>query len=52
MKKKIEYSPQERKWYTCPHCGAKLAAFDKQAISEDVFIKCRICKNEIEIVIK
>lgn len=50
--KKIRYKPQERKWYTCPECGAKLAVFDSGAVSKDVFIKCRICKNEIEIKIK
>lgn len=49
--KKIKLPPLERKWYRCPICGAKLAVFFNTAKCADVFIKCRVCKNEIEIKI-
>ena len=49
--KKIKYPPLERKWYKCPNCGTKLAIYDNTAKSEGVYVKCRGCKNEVEIKI-
>lgn len=50
--KKLKRPPLERMWYRCPHCGAKLAVYDNTASSAGVFIKCRTCKQEVEITIK
>lgn len=49
--RKLKYPPLERKWFKCPHCNTKLAVVDNTAKSNGVFIKCRVCKNEIEIKI-
>lgn len=50
--KKIEYPPLKRKWHRCPVCGTKLAIIDNTTECRNLFIKCRTCKNEIEINIK
>lgn len=47
--KKIKYPPLERKWYKCPACGAKLAIMDNTTACRHLFVKCRVCKKEIEI---
>lgn len=49
MMKKLQLPPLVRKWYKCPVCGTKLAICDNTAKSHGVYIKCRVCKNEIEI---
>lgn len=36
-------------WYYCPKCGQKLLLHEEGAKSEKVFLKCKRCKNEIEI---
>lgn len=33
----------------CPYCGCKLAIADNTAKCEGIYIKCRVCKREIEI---
>ena len=39
-----------KKWYKCPLCGCKLAKYDPlEAICSGVYIKCRQCKEIIEI---
>lgn len=48
MKNK-QYPPLKRKWYPCPHCGIKLALVGENAKCENIYIKCRACKNEVEI---
>ena len=47
--KKLRCPPLERKWYTCPICKTKLAIVDNTTKSNNVFVKCRTCKNEVEI---
>lgn len=49
--KKIRIPPIERQWYKCPKCGAKLAIIDNVTHCSHLFIKCRVCKNEIEVKI-
>lgn len=49
---KIKEIPITRKWYCCPVCGTKLFVYDNTAKTSGVFMKCRTCKNEIEIKIK
>lgn len=44
------------KWYICPECQKegriiKLARYEESTISEKVYVRCRYCKNEIEIKI-
>ena len=51
MVRKIRVPPLERRWYKCPKCGAKLAIVDNTTRCNDLFIKCRVCKNEIEVKI-
>ena len=43
--------PVRREWFHCPICNTKLAVFDNAAQSNGVFVKCKTCKNEIEIKI-
>ncbi|MCM1276051.1 MAG: hypothetical protein NC299_11930 [Lachnospiraceae bacterium] len=41
------------KWYYCPRCGNKVAKYDPlQAICSAVYVKCRLCKNIVEIKCK
>lgn len=42
---------EDKKWYTCPHCGKKILLYGPLARSEKVYIKCKNCKKEIEIKI-
>lgn len=41
-----------RKWYKCPVCGKNLIIYDNTAKCSGVFLKCKECKNEIEIKIE
>lgn len=49
--KKIKYPPLERKWYRCPNCGTKLAIIDNTTKCNDLYIKCRTCKEEVKVEI-
>lgn len=49
--KKLSKPPLERKWYQCPKCGTKLLIYDNAAQSRGIYIKCKNCKNEIEVKI-
>lgn len=40
------------KWYKCPVCGQKILKISKLAQSKGLYIKCKKCKNEIEIKIE
>lgn len=43
---------QEKKWYDCPKCGKKLLKYDDEKVkSAQVYIKCKNCKEEVEIKI-
>jgi transcription elongation factor Elf1 len=43
---------EEKKWYVCPHCGKNLLKYNPQmAKSERVYLKCKNCKEEVEIKI-
>lgn len=42
----------ERKWYRCPNCGKNLIVYDNTAVSKGVFIKCKSCGRQVEIIIK
>ena len=40
-------------WYPCPICGQKLLLYDeKYGKSEKLYVKCKKCKKEIEIIIE
>lgn len=41
-----------KEWYSCPICRKKVAMIDKSKDIEGVFVKCPMCKNEIEITNK
>ena len=42
-----------KKWYLCPICGQKLLLYDeKYGKSKKVYVKCKNCKKEIEIIIE
>nr|DAZ69353.1 MAG TPA: Transcription initiation factor IIE, alpha FINGER, Transcription [Caudoviricetes sp.] len=49
MMKTLKKPSLTRKWYECPVCQKKLLIYDNTAKSSGVFIKCKTCKNEIEI---
>lgn len=39
-----------KKWFLCPLCGKKILKYDEvKGKSENLYIKCKSCKNEIEI---
>lgn len=40
------------KWFKCPVCGQRLLKYNEKAISKNIYIKCKKCKKEIEIIIK
>lgn len=47
---KLKETPVERRWFYCPECGTKLLIYDNTArMSGGIFIKCRVCKKEVEI---
>ena len=37
------------KWYTCPICQNHLLKVEDDFEAEGVYIKCKKCKNDIEI---
>lgn len=42
-----------QKWYYCPKCGNKLAKYEPlNAVCKGVFVKCRLCKDIVEIKLK
>lgn len=49
---KIKEIPIKKEWYRCPYCGTKLFVYDNTAKASGIFMKCRTCKNEIEVKIK
>lgn len=38
-----------RDWYRCPHCGKNLVIYDNTANCSGVFMKCKNCRQEVEI---
>lgn len=36
-------------WYRCPVCGQKILKIKENAKASKLYIKCKRCKNEIEI---
>lgn len=42
----------KQKWYRCPICNKKILKYEKEANSKGLFIKCKRCKEIIEIVIE
>lgn len=38
-----------KEWFVCPICGFKLLMVDNTKKIEGVYLKCKKCKNEIEI---
>lgn len=47
--KEIKKPPIKRMWYQCPHCGKNLIVYDNTAHCSGIFVKCKNCKNEVEI---
>ncbi len=43
--------PLKKHWYLCPICGKRLFLYHDAAVCRGLFIKCRECRNEIEIKI-
>ena len=41
-----------KKWFHCPVCNKKNCMIDFDRNIEGVFIKCPMCKREIEIINK
>lgn len=42
----------KKNWYVCPYCGKHLLKHTDKAESHGVYIKCKRCGREIEILIK
>jgi transcription elongation factor Elf1 len=40
----------EKEWWPCPVCGKKCVMIDVTKNIQGVYIKCKLCKNEIEII--
>ncbi len=49
---KIKKPPLERKWYQCPYCQKSALIYDDTAVCSGVFMKCKFCKQEFEVIIK
>lgn len=45
----VKKPPLERYWFRCPYCGKKLALYDNTTQCNGVFLKCKNCKNEVEL---
>lgn len=43
---------ERRLWYVCPICGKKLIRFRPGGSAQGIFLRCKHCKNEIEIKIE
>jgi len=41
----------DQKWFQCPYCGKRILKYGPKAKSEYVYIKCKNCKQEVEIKI-
>ena len=39
-----------KQWYYCPVCGQKLLMVEPSKKFEGVYIKCKRCRQEVEIV--
>lgn len=46
---KLKIPLVKREWVKCPACGCKIAIADNTAKCRGIYIKCRVCKKEIEI---
>lgn len=44
-------APTPKGWFACPKCGQRILKVAEGARSEKLFIKCKQCRNEIEIKI-
>lgn len=54
IRKEKNYVPTfatERKWYVCKECGKKILIYNDVAICRGVFVKCKKCGAENEIII-
>ena len=51
MRSSIKRPPLKREWFKCPFCGKNIVIYDNTARSSGVFLKCKNCKNEVEIKI-
>lgn len=39
-----------KEWHNCPVCGQKLLKINSKKKIEGVYIKCKRCRQEIEII--
>lgn len=39
----------KKEWWLCPMCGQKLLMIDSLKHIEGVYVKCKKCKQEVEI---
>lgn len=49
--RRVKKPPLLREWYRCSACGKKIAIYDNTAACSGVFIKCKNCGKEEEILI-
>lgn len=40
-----------KKWYICPYCRKKIIKYKEDAKASGIFLLCKNCKKEIEIII-
>lgn len=45
----MKYPPLKRQWFRCPHCHKKLFLCDDTAEVKGIYIKCKNCKNTIQV---
>lgn len=41
-----------KRWYVCSFCKKKLIKYEKDAYSKGIFLLCKNCGKEVEIIIK
>jgi len=49
--KDIYIPPIKRIWAKCPHCERKAVLFHDRANCNGVFVKCKSCGQEFELVV-
>jgi transcription elongation factor Elf1 len=42
---------QQEEWFKCPICGQKILKISHNAQAQGIYIKCKKCKNIIEITV-
>lgn len=45
-------APTKKRWFLCPRCGKRLVLYHDAAKCCGVYVWCKGCKRDIEIIIE